>query len=98
MSPFNILSLLTIGLALAGCTGMTASDVANVACVSAETASSVAAITASDVNAASNGVSKTADAERVANAVQKTVSDLCPVIASGASALTAAVAAPAASK
>lgn len=98
MSRFRVLTLVAAGLTLAGCNTMTASNVADIACLGAETTSTIAAIAASDFNADTNGTSRTARAESVANAVQKTVNDLCPAITTGAAALSAAVAASAASK
>lgn len=88
MSPLNTPTFLFLGLALAGCNSMTTSEMASVACLGAETTSTVAAIVASDASAASNGASAT-HAARVTSAVQKTVSDVCPIITAAAAAMTA---------
>ena len=86
----DTLAIAGLTISLAACNTMTPTTVARVACLGAETGSAVAVVAAADANIGSNGSRTTVEAQNIAAAVQKTVSDVCPVITNGVDAVSAA--------
>jgi hypothetical protein len=86
------LAIAGLGLSLAACNAVTATSVADVACLGAEMGSAVAVVAATDANIGSNGSKRATQAQIIAKAVQKAVGDTCPLIATGVDAIATATA------
>jgi hypothetical protein len=84
LAPLIYISCMCI--ALVACNATAPTQVANIACIGAQTGASVAVAVTADVSVAANPTKAATQAQATA-AAQKTVGDVCPLLVSGVSAM-----------
>ncbi len=91
MRPHSAVILFVSALSLAGCNSLTTSQIASISCAEAEAGANVAVVVTTDADSGANATKAAQQASETAATIEKAVNDACPIVISGASALTASV-------